>query len=122
MFLVPYILIKKESIYPVYIFHIFLYQGTLLLQMNYDEINDFCNENEIYFVKKNSTDDYCYLEIDQTKTSLKNFYSYVENSEAECWRRFIMIGNNSEDYLHVNKTNIETIQPILKNILELHTE
>ena len=78
MFLVPYILIKKESIYPVYVFHIFLYQGTLLLQMNWDEIDDFCNENEIYFIKKNIIDDYCYLEIDQTKTILKTYYLKIK--------------------------------------------
>lgn len=122
MFLVPYILIKKESIYPVYIFHILLYQGTLLLQMDYVEVDSFCNENEIYFTKKTIDKEYCYLEIDQNKTNLKNFYSYVENSDAECWRRFIMIGNESEDFLHINKTNIESIQNILKNILVLYKE
>ena len=45
MFIVPYIYIKKESIYPIHIFHIFLIQGTLFLQMNWDEIDDFCDEN-----------------------------------------------------------------------------
>lgn len=121
MFLVPYILIKKESIYPVYVFHIFLNEGTLFLQMENDEIDSFCNENEIYFSKKIVNNDFCYLEMDQIKTNLKNFYSYVENSDGECWRRFIMIGDSSEDYLHINETNPEFIIPVLKEILLLNT-
>lgn len=122
MFIVPFILIKKESIYPMYIFHIFLNQGKLFLQMNYDEIDDFCNENEIYFSKKTIKDEYCYLNIDSNKTVLNNFYSYVDNSDAECWRRFILSGNDNENYLHINETNPEFIQTVLKDILELSKE
>jgi hypothetical protein len=121
MFLVPYVYLKKESIYPIHIFHIFLNQGTLFLQMNWDEIDDFCSVNEIYFKKKIMKYDFCFLEIDSEKTNLKNFYSYIDNSEAECWRRFIWSGSQDENYLHINETNPEFIQPILKDILELHT-
>ena len=122
MFIVPYIYIKKESIYPIHIFHIFLNQGILFLQMNWDEIDDFCDENEIYFSKKTIRDSYCYLEVDSTKTNLKNFYSYIDNSQAECWRRFILTGNTNENYLHINDTNPEFIQQVLKNILDLNIE
>ena len=122
MFIVPYIYVKKDSIYHIHIIHILLNQGTLFLQMNWDEIDDFCDENEIYFTKKTIRDIYCYLEIDSTKTNLKNFYSYIDNSDAECWRRFILTGTVNEDYLHVNETNPEFILEVLKNILELNTE
>lgn len=90
--------------------------------MNYDEIDDFCNENEIYFSKKTIKDEYCYLNIDSNKTVLNNFYSYVDNSDAECWRRFILSGNDNENYLHINETNPEFIQTVLKDILELSKE
>ena len=122
MFVVPYIYLKKESIYPIHIFHIFLNQGILFLQMNWDEIDDFCNENEIYFSKKTINKEYCYLEVDSIKTNLKNFYSFIDNSQAECWRRFILTGNANENYLHINDTNPEFIQQVLKNILELNIE
>ena len=45
--------------------------------------------------------------------------SYIDNSNTECWRRFIMIGNEIEDFLHINNTNPDFIMPVLKNILGL---
>lgn len=101
----------------MHIFHVFLYQGKLFIQS--DNIEEFCNDNELYYKKKTTLDNYCFLEIDETRTVLTQFYSYNENSEAECWRRFIMVGDSSEDFLHVNDTNPEFIVPILKNILKI---
>ena len=69
--------------------------------------------------KKTIIENHCYIEIDPIKTNINSFYTYIENSDAECWRRFIMIGNDSEDFLHVNNTNPEFIRPILTNILGL---
>ena len=117
MFLIPYIYKKKESNYPVHIFHVFLNKGILFLQMEKEDINDFLIENGFFYNNQTILGDCCYVEIDEHKTYLPSFYSYIDNNEAECWRRFVMIG--SDDLLHVNSTNPEFIQPTLKKILEL---
>ena len=87
--------------------------------MNENEIDSFLEENELFFSKKQIVNNFCFIEMNLLKTNIQNFYSYTENSDAECWRRFIMIGNDDEDYLHINTTNPEFIRPILKNIIEL---
>ena len=112
MFLIPYIYLQNENINR---FYIFLNQGKLFLQMHKNEIEDFCKENEIYFSKQDFFDDYCYIKVSKN-TNLKQFYSYTENSSAECWRNFIYF---EDDSVHINTTNPEFIQPILKNILLL---
>lgn len=122
MFLIPFVLKKTERVYPVYIIHVFLNRGCLFLQVNQEEIEDFCKENGLFYNKKFIKNDMCYLDIDSEKTNLKEFYSYYENSEEECWRKFILIGNYSEDFLHLNKTNPEFIMPHLKNILNINKE
>ena len=111
MFLIPYVSSKNENVTK---FYIFLNQGKLFINIIPEEIDEFCNDNEIFYDQKNIIGDYCYLKISK-KTNLKQFYSYTENSTAECWRTFILFENDS---LHVNSTNPEFIQSILKNILE----
>jgi len=113
MFLIPFIFKKIEDFTK---FLIFLDKGNKFLEVEENEIDEFCEVNEIYFDKKNIKENYCYIQISQ-KTNLKNFYNYTEalDSNAECWRRFIVFDN---DILHVNSTNPEFIQPILNNIIE----
>ena len=117
MFLIPFIYKKLENIYTTHIFHIFLNKGLLFLQLEHSQIESFCSENGLFYNSKKIVGDKCFLEIDTEKTKLEEFYSYAENSEDECWRRFILIGNYVEDFLHVNETNPEFIKPILENIL-----
>jgi hypothetical protein len=119
MFLIPFIYKKTESIYQTHIFHIFLNKGTLFLQINKSEIDSFCKENEIYYSKKKIQGNKCFLEIDLLKTKIEDFYSYFENSEAECWRRFVLVGNSTEDFLHINSTNPDFIEPILNEISDI---
>lgn len=111
MFLIPFLLKKSEDFTK---FFIFLEKGTQFIEIEKNEIDEFCKINELYFDKKIIKGKYCYIQI-SSKTNLKNFYTYTENSDAECWRRFIVFEN---DILHVNSTNPEFIQPILKNIIE----
>ena len=111
MFLIPFLFKKTEDFTN---FCIFLEKGIQFLEVEENEIDEFCEVNELYFDKKIIKEKYCYLQISQ-KTNLKNFYNYTEDSNAECWRRFIVFEN---DILHVNSTNPEFIQPILKNIIE----
>ena len=118
MFLIPFIYKKNESLYTIHKFNIFLNVGNLFLQMDLDEIDDFCKINGLYYNNKIIKDDYCYIEINKA-TDLKSFYSYTENSTAECWRNFILIGSMEEDSLHINNTNPEFILPVLKEILIL---
>ena len=122
MFLIPFIYKKVENIYPTHIFYIFLNKGTLFLQVDKAKIASFCNENELYSISKKIQSDYCLLEIDTTKTKLEEFYTYYENSDAECWRRFVLVGNYAEDFLHVNSTNPEFITHVLKNILDIYSK
>ena len=117
MFLIPFIYKKKDSIYPTHLFNIFLNRGNLFLQIEQDDIIEFCKLNGIYYTYMKIIGDNCYIEIDSKKTSLEDFYSYFENSDAECWRKFILIGNYNEDFIHINSTNPDFIQPILKDIL-----
>ena len=117
MFLIPFIYKKTNLIYPIHLFNIFLNRGNLFLQMEQDEIKDFCDTNGIYYTNVKTIDDRCYIEVDSKKTTLQDFYSYFEKSDVECWRKFILIGNYEEDYIHVNNTNPEFIEPILKEIL-----
>ena len=117
MFLIPFIYKKSDSIYPIHLFNIFLNNGNLFLQMEQDEIKDFCDTNGIYYINMKTIDDRCYIQVDSKKTVLQDFYSYFEKSDVECWRKFILIGNYEEDFLHINSTNPEFIQPILKCIL-----
>jgi len=119
MFLIPYLYKSKESIYPIHLFYIFLNKGKLFLQINPEELDDFCNENGFHYNKKTINGDYCYLEINKESTDIKNFYSFIDNDEAECWRRFIYIGNDDEDFLHINNTNPEFIVPVIKEIFKL---
>ena len=112
MFLIPYVFAKNETFTR---FYIFLNQGKLFINIIPEEIDEFCNDNEIYYDKKTILGDYCYLKISK-KTNLKHFYSYTENSNAECWRTFLYFENN---ILDVNSTNPEFIQPILNTILTL---
>jgi hypothetical protein len=121
MFLIPFIYKKIENIYPIYIFHIFLKKGVLFLELEKSEIDSFCKNNDLYFKKKEIVGDKCFLEIDTTRTRMEEFYTYYENSEDECWRRFVLIGNYTEDFLHVNHTKPEFIKPILENILRFKT-
>jgi len=111
MFLIPFIYKKHDDVQK---FFIFLEKGTNFLEMDKSDINEFCETNEIYFDKKNIKGKYCYIQVNK-KTNLKNFYTYTENSEAECWRRFIYFEN---DIIHINSTNPDFIQPILNNIIE----
>jgi hypothetical protein len=119
MFLIPFIYKKNESFYTVHKFYIFLNNGTLFLQMDSNDIDEFCKINELYYSKKIIKDNYCYLEINEN-TNLKNFYSYTENSNVECWRNFILIGSVEEDSLHINNTNPEFILNVLKEILNFY--
>jgi len=121
MFLIPYIYEKKQSIYPVYIFHIFLTQGTVFLQVEDLEIEDFCNENGLFYKNKFIKNNFCFVEVDTKKTDLKSFYFYTETVQVECFRRFILIGDYNEDILDINDTNPEFIKPILNNILDFKT-
>jgi hypothetical protein len=89
--------------------------------MKEEEIEEFCNENEIFFIHKKVSDDFCFLEIDTQKTNLKSFYFYTENVKVECFRRFVLVGNYTEDFLQINDTNPEFIQPVLKTILDFKT-
>lgn len=116
MFLIPFCYKKLDGLYPIHVFYIFLTRGVHFLNLDSSEIDSFCYENGLYYAKKYMNGDYCYLDINTTKTKLDEFYSYFENSEAECWRKFIIVGDYSEDILHVNSTNPEFIQPILKSI------
>jgi hypothetical protein len=120
MFLIPFIYKKIENIYAVYIFHIFLKKGVLFLDLEKSEIDSFCKNNDLYFKKKKIVGNKCFLQIDTTKTKMEEFYTYYENSEDECWRRFVLVGNYTEDFLHVNHTNPEFIKPILEHILEFN--
>jgi hypothetical protein len=122
MFLVPFIHRILESIYTSHIVHVFLQHGTLFLQLEPSEVDSFCSENGLFYKRKVINENYCYLEIDTEATNLKDFYSYYENSEAECWRKFVLVGNLEEDFLHVNDSNPEFILPVLKSILELSKE
>ena len=115
MFLIPYVYNKKEGTYLTHIFHIFLNRGILFIQVDEDDIDNFLIENGIFYNNKNIVDDYCYIDVDTNKTYLNSFYSYIDNDDAECWRRFIFIEG---DALHINNTNPEFIQPILNNLLE----
>lgn len=117
MFLIPFIYKKSDSIYPIHLFNIFLNNGNLFLQMEQDEIKDFCDTNGIYYINMKTIDDRCYIQVDSKKTVLQDFYSYFEKSDVECWRKFILLGNYDEDFLHINSTNPEFIEPILKDIL-----
>jgi len=117
MFLIPFIYKKTDSIYPTHLFNIFLNRGNLFLQIEKDEIKDFCHTNGIYFTNMKIINDRCYIEIDSKKTVVQDFYSYFENSDVECWRKFVLLGNYDEDFLHINSTNPEFIEPILKEIL-----
>jgi hypothetical protein len=117
MFLIPFIYKKTNSIYTTHLFNIFLNRGNLFLQIEQDDIIEFCKLNGIYFTNMKIIDNNCYIEIDSKKTSVQDFYSYFENSDAECWRKFILIGNYDEDFIHINSTNPDFIQPILKDIL-----
>jgi len=112
MFLIPFLYKKIDDIQK---FLIFLDKGTEFIEIDESMINEFCEINEIYFDNKIIKGQYCYLNI-SSKTDLKNFYTYTENSDAECWRRFILFDN---DVLHINSTNPEFIQSILKNIIEI---
>jgi len=117
MFLIPYIYNKKESAYNIYIYHIFLNKGTLFIQLDETDIDSFLEINEFFYTKKTILNDYCYVEIDVSKTHINSFYSYIDNDDAECWRRFLLVEN---DILHVNNTNPEFIQPILNKLQEIH--
>ena len=128
MFLIPYLYKKKESIYTVHIIHIFLNQGTLLINIDVnvnvnvnvnDDIDSFCSVNGFIYKKKIIIDNMCYIELDTVKTDIESFYTYHENSDAECLRRFICVGNDNEDYLHINATNPPFIIPVLKEVLRL---
>jgi hypothetical protein len=110
MYLIPFLYNKQEDLCK---FYIFLDKGNKFIEMDSSEIDDFCEVNGIYYDKKNIKDDYCFIKVN-SKTDLKSFYSYTENSGAECWRYFILFNN---DILHINSTNPEFIQPILKMIL-----
>ena len=111
MFLIPFLFKKLDDIQK---FFIFLDKGIQFIEVEKDEIDEFCEINEIYFDKKIIKEKYCYLQVNK-KTNLQNFYTYTENSDAECWRRFILFEN---DILHVNSTNPEFIQSILNTIIE----
>ena len=119
MYLIPYVYRKKDSIYPIHIFNIFLKNENELLTSDENEIDLFLKDNEMFYYKKHILNNYCFIEIDTQKTNIKTFYSYIDNSNTECWRRFIMIGNEIEDFLHINNTNPDFIMPVLKNILGL---
>jgi hypothetical protein len=121
MFLIPFIYKKIETIYPYHLFYIFLNRGTLFLQLDKSEIDSFCDNNEIYYSNKTIEKENCYIEIDTSRTNIRDFYSYYENSEAECWRKFILVGNYDEDFLHINETNPEFIQETLKSIIRFKT-
>ena len=116
MFLIPFIL-RKNEIQRLNTIFVFLKQGKLFLQEN--SVEEFLEENGLFYKSKKILNDYCYIEIDDTKTDLKSFYTYNENSDVECWRRFLVFDN---DELHINDTNPEFIQPVLKKILELNKE
>jgi len=117
MFLIPYTYKKKVSLYPVHIIHVFLNQGTVLLHVD-TNINEFCETNGFIIKKQNIIDDKCYIELDPA-TDIESFYTYHENSDAECFRRFICIGNSAEDYLNINSTNPAFILPVLEEVLRL---
>ena len=117
MFLIPFIYKKSDSVYPNHLFNIFLNRGKSFLEMDTDEIDEFCKINGLYYTDMKIIDKFCYIRIDSKRTNIQNFYSYFENSEVECWRKFILRGNYDEDFLHINSTNPEFIQPILKCIL-----
>jgi hypothetical protein len=114
MFLIPFIYKKNKGLYDIHIFHIFLNKGNTFLTNENDLVDEFLNENELYYNKKTIKDDYCYIQIDTEKTNISSFYTYNENSDVECWRRFVCIGEN--DNLHIDSTNPEFIQPVLKTI------
>ena len=81
-----------------------------------ENIDDFLKENGFYYTKKTIDNEYCYVEIDLFKTDINSFYNYNENSDVECWRRFITI---KDDALHINDTNPNFILNNLKKILEI---
>ena len=117
MILIPFVYKKIKSLYPVHLIHIFLKKGIFFLQLDTYDIDTYCNENGLYFIQKHIVEDTCFIEIDINKTKMNEFYTYYENSAEECWRRFLLVGDYSEDFLHVNHTNPEFIQPVLKTIL-----
>ena len=92
-------------------------KGTMFLRNENNLVDEFLNENELYYNKKVIQGDYCFIEIDREKTNISSFYTYNENSDVECWRRFVCIGEN--DNLHIDNTNPEFIQPVLKIIKSL---
>jgi hypothetical protein len=93
----------------IHIFHIFLNKGIMFLEHNL--VDEFLIENELYYIKKIEDKEFCYIEIDTERTDVSSFYTYNENSDVECWRRFIYIG--SSDDLHINRTNPDFILPVL---------
>jgi hypothetical protein len=111
MFLIPFIRRTKINVQIIYVF---LNKGKMFLQE--ENIDDFLEINSIYSKNTIIDNDYCYIEIDTIKTDMSLFYTYNENSNVECWRRFILIDN---DEFHINSTNPEFIQPVLKKIIEL---
>lgn len=115
MFLIPYLYIKKEGTYITHIFHIFLNKGILYIQVDADDIDNFLVDNGFFYNNKHIDGDICYVEVDPIKTHLNSFYSYIDNDDAECWRRFIYI---EDDVLHINTTNPEFIQPVLDKLLK----
>lgn len=114
MFLIPFYYKRKQSIFDVYSIYIFLNKGKGFIQE--ENIDDFLKENGFYYTKKTIDNEYCYVEIDLFKTDINSFYNYNENSDVECWRRFITI---KDDALHINDTNPNFILNNLKKILEI---
>ena len=109
MFLIPFIYKKRESLYDVHLFHIFLNKGVMFLE--HSLVDEFLNENELFYKRKVVKDNFCYIEIDTDRTDISLFYTYNENSDVECWRRFIYIGGS--DDLHIDRTNPDFILPVL---------
>ena len=114
MYLIPFILRNIDLYFKSKIIFIFLNKGIKFIEE--DDIESFLEDNEIFIKNKIFKNDYCFLEVDSEKTVVSNFYTYNENNNVECWRRFIMIEN---DELHINNTNPEFIQGVLKEILDL---
>ena len=111
MFLIPFVHKTKLNIHYIYVF---LNQGKMFLQE--ENIEEFLELNSMFSKKTVSDNENCYVEIDTEKTDLSSFYTYNESSDFECWRRFIMIDNDS---LHINDNAPEFIKSVLKKILEL---
>ena len=119
MFLIPFVYTYKNTIYPIHIIHIFLNQGTSFLDIKEENIEYFLKENNLIYLSKKIIDDKCYIYIDSKKTDILSFYSYHENYENECWRRFLMIGNEREDFLNINDTNPPFILTTLEQVLRI---